>query len=418
VALAEVGMAASEGLLSVAGAQEAVRREAVRRPARSVPLAEATGCTLAEGVAADRDSPPFDKALVDGYAVRAADLEGENRTLRLGEIIVAGKLATRPVGPGEAAGIMTGAPLPDEADAVVMFEDTEVVGDRVTLRGKPPRPGQNVLHRGREMRAGEVVLEAGTVLNAPAIGLLASVGRVRPVVVPRPRVAVVPTGDELVEPGQVPGPGQIRNSNAALLRALAVECGADVTVHPIARDEPGPLRAILAAALAHADVLLVTGGVSVGTRDLVPPTLAELGLRTVFHKVRLKPGKPLLFGVGTGEGPNPGPLVFGLPGNPVSGLVGFLLFVRPALACLAGRAWAGPMRGPYPLATRFRHRGDRPTYHPARLVAGDAGPALEPLDWAGSPDLRTVARADGFAHFPPGDREHLPGDPLEFLPLA
>jgi molybdopterin molybdotransferase len=410
-------MAADDGLRSVAEAQSLVHRESAPRPARAVSLAEALGCTLAEAVAADRDSPPFDKALVDGYAVRSEDLAGERRTLKLGEVIVAGKVATRPVGPGEAAGIMTGAPLPSGADAVVMFEATEVDGDRVTVRGAPPQPGQNVLHRGREMRAGEVVLASGTVLNAPAIGLLASVGRTRPVVVPRLRVAIVPTGDELVEPDQVPGPGQIRNSNAALLRALAVESGADVTVHPISRDEPGPLRAILAGALAASDVLLVTGGVSVGTRDLVPPTLAELGVRTVFHKVRLKPGKPLLFGVGPGSGASPGPLVFGLPGNPVSGLVGFLLFVRPALACLAGRPWADPIGGPYPLATRFRHRGDRPTYHPARRVTLGGSPVVEPLDWAGSPDLRTVARADGFALFPAGDRDYHPGDAVEFLPL-
>ncbi len=411
-----------ESLLTVEEALLAVRAEAAPRPSREVPLDQALGCTLARNVAADRDSPPFDKALMDGYAVRTADLlDNPARTLRLGETLLAGQVATRALAAGEAAGIMTGAPLPPGADAVVMLEHTVVNGGHVTIQDEfpLPEPGRNLLPRAREMRAGETVLEAGQTLNPPAIGVLANVGCARPLVIPPLRVAVVPTGDELVEPDVLPGPGQIRNSNASMLRALALQHGTSVAVHPIARDEPEALRAILASALASADVVLVTGGVSTGSHDLVPPTLAGLGMRTVFHKVRMKPGKPLLFGVGASPDPErPGPLVFGLPGNPVSSLVAFLLFVRPAIDAMAGRPWRDTLDGPYPLATAFKQRGDRPAYFPSRLVATTNGLAVEPLPWAGSADLRAIARADGFARFPAGEHVYQPGDSLTFLPLA
>jgi molybdopterin molybdotransferase len=376
-------------------------------------LAEALGCVLAEDVVADLDSPPFDKALVDGYAVRAADLSGEDRWLEIGEEITAGRTPTRPLGPREAAAIMTGAPLPDAADAVVMIERTRRQDRRVFIEDPVVEPGRNRLSRGREMKAGEVVLRRGERVNPARVGLLASVGRTVVAVIPNPRVAVISTGDELVEPDQVPGPGQIRNSNALMLRALAVEAGAIVEALPIAPDDPDRLAAILRRGLG-ADVLLITGGVSAGNRDLVPETLERLGVARIFHKIRLKPGKPLWFGVGPVRVEAPGPLVFGLPGNPVSGVVGFLLFVRPTLDRLAGRASRANEGSPHPLAIPFAHKGDFPTYHPARR--SESG-ALEPLDWAGSADLRTVARADGFAIFPAGGRAYQAGEIVGFLPL-
>jgi molybdopterin molybdotransferase len=263
------------------------------------------------------------------------------------------------------------------------------------------------------MRAGAVVLRAGERLNPARLGVLAAVGRAEVAVIPKPRVAVVSTGDELVEPEHVPGPGQIRNSNAVMLRALVVEAGALAEAHPIAPDDPERLGAILRGGL-EADVLVISGGVSAGNRDLVPGALERLGVARVFHKVRLKPGKPLWFGVGPARGEAPGPLVFGLPGNPVSGVVGFLLFVRPALDLLAALPARAAEESRYRLARPFAHAGDRPTYHPARRTGPDL---VEPLDWAGSADLRTVALADGFAIFPAGDRVHPAGEIVGFLPL-
>lgn len=410
-------------MLTIEEALRAVLEEAHPLPPRPVALADALGCPLGEDVPADIDLPPFDKSLVDGYAIRTGDVPTSDRWLRLGESIMAGQTPARPLDPGEAAIVMTGAPIPPGCDAVVMHERTTTGEGRVRIDEPPLRPGQNILPRGKEMSAGEIILTAGTSLTPAHLGVLASVGQVRPRV-RRPRVAVVSTGDELVEPDQVPGPGQIRNSNATLLRALASEDRAEVDAFPIAPDEPDALREILRRGL-EADVLIVTGGVSAGQRDLVPGALESLGVRRVFHKVRLKPGKPIWFGVGPdraaapGSSPDtthrPGPLVFGLPGNPVGGLVGYLLLVRPALAALSDR----PARSIYltgRLARPFRHRGDRPTYYPARLRAVE-GPdrEIETLDWAGSADLRTAALADGFAAFPAGDRDYAPGDAVEYL---
>jgi molybdopterin molybdotransferase len=318
---------------------------------------------------------------------------------------------------------MTGAPLPPGADAVVMIEQTRRSGDVVVIDDPAVTPGKFRLERGRELRAGDVVVHRGERLNAPMLGVLASVGRTEVEVVPPPRVVVVPTGDELVEPDRVPGPGQIRNSNAVMLQALALAAGAEAEALAIAPDDPGRLGAALGRGLA-ADVLLITGGVSAGNRDLVPETLERLGVGRVFHKIRLKPGKPLWFGIGPGRGDRPGPLVFGLPGNPVSGIVGFLLFVRPALRVLAARGTRvtetadHPLAPRLPLARAFTHRGDRPTYHPARVLSREGRTALEPLDWAGSADLKTVAQAHGFAIFAAGDRTYQQGEIVGFLPLG
>ena len=411
-------------MLTVDQALEAVIGRSGPLTPRRLDLSGAAGCPLAEDVAADLDLPPFRKALMDGYAVRAADVSGPVCRLRLGEVVPAGRMPSRPLAPGEAALIMTGAPLPDGADAVVMREQSRPLPDGfVELELKRPvAPGLNWMPQGREMRAGEVVLRRGERLNAARIGLLAAMGRPEVLVTPRPRVVVVLTGDELVEPDRVPGPGQIRNSNAAMLRALVRDCGAEAEAAPIAPDEPGALRDALQAGLHGADVLLVAGGVSAGDRDLVPAALESLGVACAFHKVDMKPGKPLWFGVGPARADGgPGPLVFGLPGNPVSGIVGVLLFVRPALDMMRGESAPralGPAR--VRLAGPYQHRGSRPSYHPARLVgpATDGLPRAETLDWAGSADLRGIARADGFAAFPAGDCTYEEGQVVGFLSMT
>ena len=406
-------------MLAEEEALAAVLERARPLPPRRVPLMDALGRILAEPIAADLDLPPFDKALMDGFAVRAEALDGPGpHLLRIGEEILAGGTPSRPLVPGEAATIMTGAPLPSGADAVVMHERTESPGDgSVLIRGEVPS-GLAVLKRGREMKAGQVLFAPDCVLDAAKLGVMAAVGRDDVSVRPRPRVVILPTGDELVTIRETPGPGQIRETNSVILAALARSVGADFETLPPARDSSEALERAIAGALAlRPDVLLLCGGVSAGKKDLVPAALEAHGVTSVFHKVRLKPGKPLLFGVA-----RPGPadlLVFGLPGNPVSSLVGFLLFVAPALRVLGG------MRPPFPLPRRegsllgsFRHRGDRPTYHPARVVdSSGSGLRLEPLNWAGSADLFTVARSDGFVRFPEGDRDYDEGDRLPFLPL-
>ncbi len=411
---------------TVEEARNVVLERASRLPAQVVELRCALGLILAEDVTADLDLPPFDKALVDGFAVRSADLAGGGLVpLHVVEEVTAGQWPSRPIASGEATAIMTGAPLPDGADAVVMWEQTERDGEGRVLVPGPVAQGQNRLTRGREMTKGEVILKRGERLTPPRIGLLASVGIARVHCVPWPRVAIMPTGDELVEIDQTPGPGQIRNSD--MLQALVRSLGAQAWRRPIAPDHPERLRRALADALssdetgkAHGagpDVLVVSGGVSAGTRDLVPAALESLGIEPIFHKVRVRPGKPLWFGVGPPRGESPGVLVFGLPGNPVSGMVSVLLFLKPAIDALAGRTSTAPATATYPLAIAYRYRGDRPTYHPSTLIEREGRTCLQPLNWAGSADLRTVARADGFAVFPAGDVDYSEGDPVEFLAL-
>jgi molybdopterin molybdotransferase len=361
------------------------------------------GQVLADDVRADADSPPFPKSLRDGYAVRSADTPGE---LLVVEEIPAGVIPSKSVGAGEAARIFTGAPIPDGADAVVMQEDAEARDDRVTIK-EAAKPGQFVFPRGHEMRAGDVVLSAGTVLNPAAVGVLASVGHVEPLLYPRPRVAVLATGDELVHPSERPSPGRIRNSNSAMLTALAIASGAAAVDMGIAPDTNDALRDRITAGLFSADVLVLAGGVSVGKFDLVPGVLEELGTTILARKVRMKPGKPFLFGTAGG------PLVFGLPGNPVSAFVCFHLFVKPALRALAGYAAPEPRTATMPMAEAMAESNDRPTYRPAVVEGG----AVRPLAWAGAPDLRGMQPADALLVLPPGDTRLDAGQPVEVILL-
>ena len=405
-------------MLSVEEARAAVALRARSLSPLTLPLENLRGLILAEDVVADLDLPPFDKALMDGYAVRSVDIAAGRTRLRVIDRVVAGEIPRFPIGQGEAVEIMTGAPMPEGADAVVMVEHSTRDGDFAWLDAPSGIvPGKNRLERGREMRRGDVVVRASTRLTPLAMGVMASVGKTRALVIPRPKAAIVSTGDELVDPDQTPGPGQIRNSNATTLRGLVQERGFEAEILPIARDNQASLTQSFSRGL-EADVLLISGGVSAGKLDLVPEVLASLGVECVFHKVRIKPGKPIWFGVGPDRGDRPGTLVFGLPGNPMSSVVGFVLFVRDALEKMAGNTdFAGPRLVPLPLVAPFQHSGDRPTYHPARpLKAPRHG--LELLVWSGSSDLRGATYADGLAVFPAGDRHYDSGEFVDFLPIV
>jgi molybdopterin molybdotransferase len=310
---------------------------------------------------------------------------------------------------------MTGAPLPSGANAVVMIEQTTLAGQRVRV-GQSVKPGQNIMRRGTSLARGQVVLQPGKVLRAIEIGLLAEVGRKEIATVRWPRVAILPTGNELVDHEQSPGPGQIRNSNGPMLAGLAVVAGAESLEVPIVPDDANALKDEIASALTS-DVVLLSGGVSAGILDLVPQVLAELGVEQVFHKVDLKPGKPLWFGVKRHEQTGHQALVFGLPGNPVSGLVCFELFVRPAIEKLSGREPKGLPRMRAALAKEHKQRGERPTYWPA-VVSDEGGKqTVMPLPWQGSGDLRTLTDANCLAHFPAGDRKFGVGEEVEVLLL-
>jgi molybdopterin molybdotransferase len=299
-------------------------------PAETVPIARALGRTLARAVKAREAIPPFTKATMDGYAVRAADtLAAPAVELTIVEDLPAGRIARRALGPGQAARIMTGAPLPAGADAVVMVEDTEPSARGVAVRAAV-RPGDNIGPAGEDLRKGETALGRGVVIGPAEIGMLAAANCARVPVARRPRVAVIATGDEIVEAGGSKRRGQIRNANGPALTAMAARAGAEARYLGIARDRRAALAAKLARA-RRADAVVLSGGVSVGDHDLVKDELRAAGVRPVFWQVRIKPGKPVFFGRRGRQ------LVFGLPGNPTSAMVTFLLFVGPALAAMLGR---------------------------------------------------------------------------------
>ena len=314
---------------------------AARAPgSEPVPLLQALGRTLAEDIRAREDVPPFAKATMDGYAVRAADTlapEGAAAVeLEVVEDLPAGRVGRKAVGPGQAVRIMTGAPLPKGADAVVMVERTEKGDGRVKIL-RAVRPGENTGRPGEDVKKGETVLGRGDLIGPAELGMLAALDRPSVRVARRPRLAVVATGDEIVEPGDKKGPGQIRNSNGYALLALALAAGAEARYLGIARDRRSSLESKIRRAGAF-DILVLSGGVSVGDHDLVKSQLESLGVRPVFWKVRIKPGKPVFFGVRGKQ------IVFGLPGNPTSAMVTFLLFVRPAIDKMLGRREIGPRR--------------------------------------------------------------------------
>jgi molybdopterin molybdotransferase len=279
-----------------------------------------------------------------------------------------------------------------------MQEDTQRAGDRVRITDANVRPCQWVYAQGTEMKAGATVLKAGTVLNPAAFGVLASVGKTAVPAYPFPRVGVVVTGDELVDANVKPRAGQIRNSNGPMLTALAARGGGVPRYLGIARDDFAVTKSLIAEGIAVSDVLLIAGGVSVGDHDLVPAVLKELDVTTHFRQVRMKPGKPLLFGTAP-----KGTLVFGLPGNPASSFVGFELFVRPALRILGGHKEAGPRTIRLPVAEGIAETNDRPTYRPAKLQEGESGWMVRALPWSGAPDLVGLQPADALLVLPPGD---------------
>jgi molybdopterin molybdotransferase len=365
---------------------------------------------LAEDVPSDLDMPPYDKAMMDGYAVRTMDLPTGQGILQVVEEITAGQMPRRSIGHGQASRIMTGAALPEGADAVVMVERTRLLDDgRVKIEDRPPHSGQNILYRGREMRQGETVLQQGAVLRPQELGVLATVGLTAVRVIPAPRVAILSTGDEVVEAPDRPGPGQIRNSNGPMLVAQTCRAGGIPRYLGIARDRIDHLRPLVSEGL-QAAILILSGGVSAGKLDLVPGVLREAGVTEHFHKVEMKPGKPVLFGT-TADGT----LVFGLPGNPVSSLVCFELFVRPAIRRLRGQDDPGTGLVPARLSEDYAYRTDRPTYHPASLEMTSEGWRVRAAPWFGSPDLRGLTRSNAFVVFPAGDHLHRAGQVFPVL---
>jgi molybdopterin molybdotransferase len=378
-------------------------------PAETVPVGEALGRIAAEDARSAVDLPPFDRSAMDGYAVLASDTSPPRALEVVGEL-AAGEVAQSPLLAGRAMGITTGAALPEGADAVLRVEDALVEGGSVMPAG-PVARGLHVRYRGEDVARGAVLAPAGAALGVHHLTALASAGVGSVAVHRRPVVHVLATGTELLEPGAPPEPGRIHESNRLTLALLAREAGADVVVHPVVPDEPEATAAAVEAALAG-DVLAVSGGVSVGPHDHVKPALQARGVEELFWRVRLKPGKPLWFGRRDAT------LVFGLPGNPLSTVACFLLFVGPALRRLQGESDAAPAFVPARLAVPARPADGRTTLLTARLEHGDDG-VLEatPTEGQGSHLTGALAASDGFVVIPHAAGEQPAGASVQALPL-
>jgi molybdenum cofactor synthesis domain-containing protein len=364
-----------------------------------VPLDEAQGRVLAESVFADTDLPPFDRAQMDGYAVRSEDLREVPARLRVVGEAAAGSGWRGTLKSGEAVRIMTGAPLPSGADSVQQVEVTHETEDGAVVEiERATEPGQFYVPRASEIEKGERVLEAGEEINAARMAVLASFGYAAVPVRRRPRVSVLATGTELVPVEERPGEDQIRDSNSYSLAAYARLAGATVERLPFAGDDPELLRAEVESAAARSDLLVLSGGVSMGRYDFTKAALHALGAELFFERVALRPGKPTVFARLPG-----GALVFGLPGNPVSVSVTFNLFARTALRVMQGAQGAAPFEETAVLARPAKGAAERASYLPAALSTDTEGRLLaEPLKWGGSSDFVAFARATALIIVPSG----------------
>ena len=377
--------------LSVEEAQEEILRcISVLGPERA-PVLAALDRVLAEEIVADRDIPPLDNSAMDGFAFRAADLTADGVTrLKVVGGAPAGYAPAHTISAGQSVRIMTGAPIPSGADTVVRFEDTVADEGWVDIV-RAPRPGANIRQAGEDVRAGQVVLRPGKVLRPQEIGMLSALGRVEVVVRRRPRVVVLPTGDEVVPPSQVPGPGQIRDANSYTLAAQVLRFGGAARVLDVARDDESALRRALGEAVGQrADLILTSGGVSVGDYDLVKRVLESEG-EMRFWSLNMKPGRPMAFGIVGGV-----PLL-GLPGNPVAVMIGSELFVRPALLKMQGHVvWSRPTVLAS-LGSAIEHKDGRRHYLRVRLYDTVSGYTAELTGDQGSGILNSLVEADGVA---------------------
>ena len=392
-------------LLSVDEALQAILSRVRPLPAERVPLAEAAGRVLADDARAAVDLPPFPSSAMDGFAVRAADTPG---ALPVVERIAAGRPAPRALAPGEAMAIATGGVVPDGADAVVPIE-VVVQRDGSIEIDTSVESGDHVRPRGGDLAKGDVVVPPGTVLRPPELGALAAAGLSEVACARRPRAVVVTTGSELRRPGEPLGPGEIFEANGVMLAAALESAGAHVEPPTSVADDRHAHRRALEHGL-DADMLVTSGGVSVGPHDLVREIERELGVDEVFWKVAVKPGKPMSFGVRGGT------LVFGLPGNPVSSLVCFELFVRPALLALQGRPEAGAA-WPGELTAALRRNPERDQFVRARVRPDLDRVLVEPLTRQESHMIARAAAADALVIVPRGEGELAEGATVGYLRL-
>ena len=399
-----------EELIEYPEAERLVLESTPRLPVEEVPLDGALGLALARDLEATTDSPPFDNSAVDGYAVRSGDAE-VGRVFGVVDEAPAGRPARKGVGEGEAIKIFTGGVIPDGADAVVMVENTSGWGETFELK-KVPAPGSNLRAAGEDTRRGDIILPEGTEVGSPEIALAATQGYGALPVYRRPRVVVLSTGTELVEPGTRDlAPGEIFDSNSYAIVAAAREAGAEARRLYAASDDADTLHSAIGEALETADVVVTSGGVSVGEKDLVKSTMLDLGVEQVFWGVKFKPGKPLFYGT-RGE-----TRLFGLPGNPGSAVVCFDLFVRPALMRMTGRTDKSRPRITVYFERQIVNKFGRLHAMRVSLKRTEKGWLAESVGAQGSGLVSSLTKADALALIGPAADGILPGEPIEAIVL-
>jgi molybdopterin molybdotransferase len=381
---------------SVEEASKTVAQRIEKLPIERIPLQDARSRFLAENIVAANSLPPFDNSAMDGFAARSAELPA---TLPVVAKVAAGQVLTDVVPERVAIRIMTGAPLPPGLDTVVIQEDATVEGSQVTLPASPV--GDNIRRAGEDVSAGDIAMREGARLNAAELGLLAALGLEEVPVARAPRVALIATGDELVSVGSALGPGQIVDSSAHTLAALIPGCGGIATYIGIAKDDPVTMAAMIASAMDH-DVVITTGGVSVGDRDHVRAALKSAGVELELWKVAMKPGKPFSFGM------NSRVPVFGLPGNPVSTFVAFELFVRPALLAMQGATVTTRPRAPVHLVRGYRKQAGRTHYVRATVVRNGEHLIAHPHAKQGSAMMSSLIGCNALVELPAESTEILP----------
>ncbi len=400
-------------MITVESALEIILKEIRPLPLESVDICSALGRVIGEDVTSRSGNPPWDNSAMDGYALRASDARGASgeNPVKLSVLydLPAGSTPKGAVGAGQAVRIMTGAPVPEGADAVVMVEKTES-GDGFVLIKAEPRAGENIRKAGEDFKSGDVVISKGSLIRPAEVSMLATVGSPFVMVHKRPRVAVISTGDELCDISEAPGFGKISNSNGYALAALAASSGAVPVQLGIARDTKESLRDKLTAALS-ADCIISSGGVSVGDYDFVKDVLKDMGSSMMFWKVAMKPGKPLAFGVIGGKP------AFGLPGNPISSMVAFEQFVRPTLLKMAGRRSLFRQAFKAELTKDIKIKPGRMNFIRAELKSDVGGFTVTPLDGQGSGMIMTMVRANSFVIVPQDSSGFNKGEVVKVQPF-
>lgn len=384
-------------MIDISKAIQIVDRETTSLGAERTDIASSVGRVLREDIIADTDLPPFDRSQMDGFAVIASDTQKAPATLKIVGESAAGKGWHKVMKRGEAVRIMTGAPVPAGADSVQKVELTNESDTGLVEICESTEKGRSIVRRGSEIKTGAVVFKAGEIVTENMIATLAAFGYAKVKVTKQPRVAILGTGSEIVEITKKPGLDQIRNSNSVMLSVLSQKFGAEIIIHASAKDRVEELKAAFKSAAKNADILVITGGVSVGKYDHTKAALTELGAEIFFEKVRLRPGKPSVF-ARLGK-----TLIFGLPGNPVSAAVTFHLFVRKAILKMQGASVTNLKKGFAVLGADAKAAKERDTYLPSRLETNKLGQLVaDPLKWQGSSDFIGYARADSLVLVPRG----------------